>query len=782
MNLSTVNLPIYSRLARELEERSQRGLLKTEQVLLGAQSGLVSLAERGQPVLNFCSNNYLGLANHPSVVSQARRVLDQAGFGMASVRFITGTHRLHRLLEDRLSAFLGMEATMLFASCFDANGGLLASLVEEGDAIVSARLNHASIIDGVRLAKCRRFTYSEEDPADFARALAEAAGQSIIAITDGVFSMEGTLAPLDRLVPLAREHGALLAVDDSHATGVIGAGGRGTSERFGVIPDIITGTLGKALGGGTGGFIAGKRVLIDWLRNTSRPYLFSNSLAPVMVAGALAALDIVMSDEGAELRGRLLENTLRFRAAMRELGLQLFDSEHPIVPIMIGDASAVARLASRLLEAGIYVVGFSHPVVPLGAARIRVQLSALHTEAQIDQLSDALQRVAQSEGLLEGKRAPLAHRAPQRATMRAWAYSQEPDQAGVHLRETEIPIPQPQNGELLLKVRKVSVCGTDEDLFRGKFKHVKDGIIPGHELFGEVVEIGGNVRGFHPGQHIVAESHYRLPGFETDGIIGLWGPTLENGSQLTPINGGYAEYVTIPTYCAHPVPRLLDASGFYPSLLEGVGNDCLIAKYLLDHGLLEHVAILGCGPHGLFTQLFARHFQVRHLAAFDIEPTRLERAGSFGADLCINPRNGDALEQSRKFTQGRGFDCVVDTAGGKPEVLDLCFELVRDGGTVVLFGLYGDTSLKFNGRTVNDIIFNLHAFDFQIHGKTVHIQGITGREGIWDYLINAVATSTALQQNIMSLVTPMGSLDRLGPDSASLNPSKIMKRAYVSFE
>ncbi len=391
---------IYGKLETKLAERAAAGLLKTERIITSSQGSEIRIEGRRDPVLNFCANNYLGLANHPRVVEAARKTLGTFGYGLSSVRFICGTQSIHKRLEERISEFLGMEDTILYTSCFDANGGLFESVLDPEDAVISARLNHASIIDGVRLAKCRRLTYVESDPGDLERTLREAGdGGEKLVITDGVFSMDGIFAPLDRIAPLTTEHRALLAVDDSHATGFVGPHGRGTGEHFGVEPDVITSTLGKALGGASGGFASGKKTLIEWLRNSSRPYLFSNSLAPSLVAGAVAAIDIVESGEGAELRARLSGNTARFRAAMGQAGFRIPEGIHPIVPVMLGDAVLATRMAARLLELGIYVIGFSYPVVPKDKARIRVQLSAAHTPEQIDRAVDAFSTAARELGV-----------------------------------------------------------------------------------------------------------------------------------------------------------------------------------------------------------------------------------------------------------------------------------------------------------------------------------------------------------------------------------------------
>jgi glycine C-acetyltransferase len=774
---------LYQKLQDQLKERAAAGLLKNERIIVSSQSAELFLKGAPAPVLNFCSNNYLGLANHPKVVEACRHAVNVYGYGLSSVRFICGTQTIHKLLEERIAQFLGTEDTILYSSCFDANGGLFESMLGEEDSIVSARLNHASIIDGVRLSKTRRYTYAESDPADFERALKEAVGGNTIAVTDGVFSMDGILAPLDKLAPIAQKHNALLVVDDSHATGFIGEYGKGTGEHCGVHPDVITGTLGKALGGAMGGFTTGKKILIEWLRNTSRPYLFSNSLTPSLVAGALAALDVVQSDEGAELRDRLRSNTARFRQAMTQLGFTIPDGVHPITPVMLGDARLATRMADRLLELGVYVIGFSFPVVPRDQARIRVQLSAAHTKEQIDRCVESFALAAREEGLLAAAAGPIPSSAPERTPrkMRAWVYRRDKQPGGGHLSLEQVEVPAPKPGELLVRIKGVSVCGTDEDLFRGKFAHAHDGTIPGHELFGEIVGIGENVRGFKMGQKVVAESHYILPGYKEEGIIGLWGPRVNHDQYLLPVNGGYAEYTAIPTYCAHVVPDVLAGSEFLPSLLEGIGNDCLVAKHLFDNRLTGRVAVVGCGYHGLVTQQFAKTFGVRRLVAFEIDPARLERAKAFGADAAVDARSPDVDQQVAELTDGEGFDAVVDVAGGSRAVLDQCLRLVKDGGTVVLFGLYGDPSIKLNGLPINDIIFHKMEFAINHDGKRVHVHGITGREGVWPYLIDTVASSQKLQHKIMQLITVMGPLEKLGPDTLSFDPHKVIKRAYLPF-
>ena len=371
-----------------LVEIREAGLYKAERVLGGPQAARVSVT--GETVLNFCANNYLGLADHPVLVKAAHEALDRWGFGMASVRFICGTQELHKQLEGRLSEFLGTEDTILYSSCFDANGGLFETLLGEQDVVISDELNHASIIDGVRLCKAKRARYRNRDMADLERILQESsdARYRLIA-TDGVFSMDGYLAPLDQICDLAERYDALVMVDDSHAVGFTGPTGRGTPELFGVTDrvDVVTGTLGKALGGASGGYVSGRAEIVEMLRQRSRPYLFSNSLAPSIAGATLAALDLLSSS--GELLDRLRANTELFRRRMTEEGFDLPPGEHAIIPVMIGDAAKAGRMADLLLEQGIYVIGFSYPVVPHGKARIRTQMSAAHTLEDVNRAVDA---------------------------------------------------------------------------------------------------------------------------------------------------------------------------------------------------------------------------------------------------------------------------------------------------------------------------------------------------------------------------------------------------------
>jgi glycine C-acetyltransferase len=387
-----------------LGQISAEGFNKTERVIRSPQSSAIELAA-GNRVLNFCANNYLGLADDPRLITAAKEGLDRFGFGMASVRFICGTQSVHKDLEAGLAAFLRKADSILYSSCFDANGGLFETLLAEEDAVISDELNHASVVDGIRLCKARRYRYRNNDMADLAAKLAEAdaAGARFKLIaTDGVFSMDGIIADLKAICDLADKHGALTMVDDSHAVGFVGPGGRGTPEACGVEGriDIITGTLGKALGGASGGYTAGRKEVIELLRQRSRPYLFSNALAPGIAAATLAALELLQDGEGRALRHRVAANGERFRRQMTALGFDLVPGGHPIIPVMLGDAALATRMADALLAEGIYVIGFSYPVVPKGKARIRTQMSALHTDGEIDKAVAAFAKVGKALGAI----------------------------------------------------------------------------------------------------------------------------------------------------------------------------------------------------------------------------------------------------------------------------------------------------------------------------------------------------------------------------------------------
>ncbi|HKX76620.1 MAG TPA: glycine C-acetyltransferase [Acidimicrobiia bacterium] len=387
-------------LGQRLDQLRQEGLFKAERVITSPQAARITLAD-GREVINFCANNYLGLANHPALEEAAAEAVQEHGYGMASVRFICGTQDVHTHLEERLARFLRMEDAILYSSCFDANGGLFETLLDENDAVISDALNHASIIDGVRLSKARRYRYANNDMNELEARLKEAADARYRLIaTDGVFSMDGIIADLASICDLAEQHEALVMVDDSHAVGFVGENGRGSPEATGTEGriDIITGTLGKALGGASGGFTAASEEVVGWLRQRSRPYLFSNSLAPVIAATSVTALDLIESS--GDLRLRLRENSDYFRAAMTEAGFTLAGAGHPIIPVMIGDARLATEMADRLLEEGIYVIGFSYPVVPVGQARIRTQMSASHTREDIEAAVDAFIKVGKKTGLL----------------------------------------------------------------------------------------------------------------------------------------------------------------------------------------------------------------------------------------------------------------------------------------------------------------------------------------------------------------------------------------------
>jgi len=388
-------------LAAEIETLKRDGLYKPERVMTTAQAGEVTLAD-GAKVLNFCANNYLGLADSKVLEQSARQAIDTFGYGMASVRFICGTQTQHKTLEKKLAEFVGMEDCILYSSCFDANGGLFETLFDDNDAIISDALNHASIIDGIRLCKARRFRYANNDMADLEAQLeaAEEARYRLI-VTDGVFSMDGIIANLPAICDLADKYNAMVMVDDSHATGFIGSDGRGTPEYWGIQGrvDILTSTLGKALGGASGGFTAAHANVVEWLRQRSRPYLFSNSLSPIVVAASITAVDQI--SDGHALRDRLKRNARRFRSSMTDLGFDLVPGEHPIIPIMLGDATLAQAIAARMLELGVYVIGFSFPVVPQGKARIRTQMSAAHGDEEVDRAVDAFAIAGREFGVIK---------------------------------------------------------------------------------------------------------------------------------------------------------------------------------------------------------------------------------------------------------------------------------------------------------------------------------------------------------------------------------------------
>ncbi len=391
----------FKQLAADLATLKEAGLYKNERIITSPQRAAITV-KNGQEVINLCANNYLGLSDHPSLITAAKEALDQYGYGMSSVRFICGTQSVHKQLEQKLSEFLGMEDTILYSSCFDANGGLFETLFTEEDAIISDSLNHASIIDGIRLCKAKRFRYVNNDMADLEQQLqaAQSCRYRLIA-TDGVFSMDGIIANLAAICDLADKYNALVMVDDSHAVGFIGEGGRGTHEYANVMGriDIITGTLGKALGGASGGYTSGRKPIIDMLRQRSRPYLFSNSLAPMIAAVSVKVLELL--EQSNELRRSLRENSQYFRHNMQKLGFQLVPGDHPIIPVMLGDAKLSALMADKLLAEGVYVISFSFPVVPKGQARIRTQMSAAHERKHLDQALAAFAKIGRELKIIQ---------------------------------------------------------------------------------------------------------------------------------------------------------------------------------------------------------------------------------------------------------------------------------------------------------------------------------------------------------------------------------------------
>ncbi|QVL32192.1 glycine C-acetyltransferase [Telmatocola sphagniphila] len=396
--MSTTKIAEY--LKGQLEGLKQQGLYKKERLIQSPQNSAIRV--NGKEVINFCANNYLGLANHPDIVAAAKHGLEHYGYGLSSVRFICGTQEIHKELEQKIAKFFGKEDTILYISCFDANGGLFEPLLGEEDAILSDELNHASIIDGVRLCKAKRFRYKHNDMTDLKRCLEEAKSCRFKMIfSDSVFSMDGDLAKLPEICDLADQYDAIVAVDDCHGSGHLGKGGRGAAEELGVLNriDIITSTLGKTLGGASGGFTTGKAEIVDWLRNRSRPYLFSNSIPPLLVAAGIKTLEVI--EKSTDLRDRVQANTKKMRSALEGVGFSIKPGPTPILPVMLGDAALATKMAEKLLEHGIYVIGFSYPVVPHGRARIRMQISAAHTDAQIDQAIAAFTQVGKELGILK---------------------------------------------------------------------------------------------------------------------------------------------------------------------------------------------------------------------------------------------------------------------------------------------------------------------------------------------------------------------------------------------
>lgn len=394
-----MNQMFYAHFQEELKKLQEQNLYKNERIISSPQQAIIKVGTR--ELINMCANNYLGLADHPALIAAAKTALDQYGFGMSSVRFICGTQTIHKELEQRLSQFLGTEDTILYSSCFDANGGLFEALLETEDAIISDSLNHASIIDGVRLSKAQRFRYNNNDMADLELKLKEAGNcRYKMIVTDGVFSMDGIIANLPAICDLAEKYNAIVVVDDSHAIGFMGKNGKGTPEYHHVMNrvDILTGTLGKALGGASGGYTSGKKEVIDWLRQKSRPYLFSNTLAPAITATSIKVLDLLETSD--ELREKLKKNAALFRQGLQNLGFNIVSGVHPIIPVMLGEAKLAKILADKLLDEGIYVISFSYPVVPLGKARIRTQVSAAHEEKHLEKALQAFGKIGRELGII----------------------------------------------------------------------------------------------------------------------------------------------------------------------------------------------------------------------------------------------------------------------------------------------------------------------------------------------------------------------------------------------
>ena len=396
------NKNLEKSLKNQLDEIKTKGLYKTERHIESPQGSSIWVG--GKKVLNFCSNNYLGLANHPKILEAAHQALEERGFGLSSVRFICGTQDIHKKLEEKLSSFLGMEDSILFSSCFDANGGVFEALLNEKDAVLSDELNHASLIDGIRLCKAQRYRYPHRNMEELEAILKKTKeAHTRLIVTDGVFSMDGTIAPLEEICHLAEKYEALVMVDDSHATGLLGANGRGSPELAGVEKkvDIISSTFGKALGGASGGFLSGKKEIIEVLRQKARPYLFSNTISPIVVSASLKAIEIVLGLEGRELRTHLNRNTEKFRNGIKSIGLKIKEGIHPVVPVMLSEAKIAQSMSHALLREGIYVIGFFYPVVPKGTARIRVQLSAAHTEEEVEQAIFSFKKVAYEQGIIK---------------------------------------------------------------------------------------------------------------------------------------------------------------------------------------------------------------------------------------------------------------------------------------------------------------------------------------------------------------------------------------------
>ncbi len=616
---------ILEHLANETASMREAGLFKSERVIVTPQGAAIRVGggQQGQAdsseVLNFCANNYLGLASHPRLVEAARRALSEHGYGMASVRFICGTQDVHKSLERRIASFLGTEDCILYSSCWDANGGLFETILGQEDAVVSDALNHASIIDGVRLCKAQRYRYANNDMKDLEAKLVEAranGARHILIATDGVFSMDGYLANLGAICDLADRYDALTMVDDSHAVGFIGEKGRGTPEHCGVVGrvDVVTGTLGKALGGASGGYTAARREIVDILRQRSRPYLFSNTLAPVIAATSLEVLD--MLEESDDLRVKLRHNATRFRAGMTKLGFRLLPGEHPIIPVMFGDAKLAGRMADAMLEEGVYVVGFSYPVVPKGEARIRAQMSAAHDDTQIDRAVAAFAKVGRAIGVISLKALVKAKR-----------------ELGIWLDEQ--PEPEVGPNDVKIRIHKTAICGTDIHIYN--WDEWAQTTIPvpmtiGHEFAGEVVDVGSHVRRLRrgrPGQRRGPHHVRPLPQLPR----GKAAPVPQHDRRRRARPGCFAEYIVIPA------AQRVQATGQHPRR-----HRVLPRSARQRHAHRAQLRPRGGGrarsPAQARSAAWLRRSRstvgARHVVITDVNPYRLELARKMGASRALD--------------------------------------------------------------------------------------------------------------------------------------------------
>jgi len=666
---------LLERLDKDTKELKTEGLFKAERIINSAQQADITVksGQSGHEVINFCANNYLGLANHPELLKTAKAAIDKHGYGMASVRFICGTQDIHKELEDRLSQFLETEDTILYPSCFDANGGLFEAILSKEDAIISDSLNHASIIDGIRLCKAARFRYKTNDMEDLERQLIAAKDARVKLIaTDGVFSMDGTIANLPTIVDLAKKYNALTMIDDCHATGFIGENGKGTPEYHNVLGeiDIITGTLGKALGGASGGYTAGRKEIIAWLRQRSRPYLFSNTLAPVISATSIKVLDMLEGSD--QLRVKLKENSQYFRTEMTKLGFDLVPGEHPIIPVMLGDAKLASDMADRLLAEGIYVIGFSFPVVPKGQARIKSGLDMANLPKTM-------------QALVKTKREP-----------------------GISLQE--IPLPSYSHNDVLIRIHKTAICGTDLHIYN--WDDWAQATIPvpmvvGHEYVGEVVALGSEVSGLAIGDRVSGEGHLTC-GHCRNCRAGT--RHLCRNTQGVGVNrpGAFAQYLSIPAGNAFKIhPTISDDVA---SMLDPLGNATHTALSFDMVG--EDVLITGAGPIGVMACAIAKYVGARHIVCTDINDYRLNLAREAGATRIVNVGQEDVLTVMPELGMTEGFDVGLEMSGNG-SALRTMLEAMHHGGKVALLGIPpNNVAIDWN-----QVIF-----------KGLIIKGIYGRE------------------------------------------------------